>query len=161
MFILHCRKVTILVVGLDKAGKTSSIRGMLKGNTATTLKLVSYLLCSKTENNNWSTCFLLPVLCSSSWCGSRTHPGLHPKWAAGGELPGDVVGCGRIGTVERILEGALWGGPWDHLCGGLQWQAEDKGGQGGSCWPAEATESVGKTLISVIISASYTHYITL
>lgn len=29
--VVICRKVTILVVGLDKAGKTSSIRGMLRG----------------------------------------------------------------------------------------------------------------------------------
>jgi len=31
LYVLH-RKVTLLVVGLDKAGKTSSIRGMLRGN---------------------------------------------------------------------------------------------------------------------------------
>lgn len=31
LFLLHYRKVTILVVGLDKAGKTCAIRGMSKG----------------------------------------------------------------------------------------------------------------------------------
>lgn len=31
LFLFLRRKVTILVVGLDKAGKTASIRGMLRG----------------------------------------------------------------------------------------------------------------------------------
>ena len=42
MYLLLCRKVTILVVGLDKAGKTSSIRGMLRGNS--TFKLNYFLI---------------------------------------------------------------------------------------------------------------------
>ncbi|XP_067455755.1 ADP-ribosylation factor-like protein 13A isoform X1 [Thunnus thynnus] len=41
------RKVTILVVGLDKAGKTSSIRGMLRGNS--TFKLNYFLIVLNVE----------------------------------------------------------------------------------------------------------------
>lgn len=88
---------------------------------------------------------------SPPWCGIRTHSGLHPQWAESGELPGHLVGRWRISRVERSLEGALRRGPRDHLRGGLQWQREDKGGQGGSRWPAETTKSGRKTNISVSV----------
>lgn len=153
--LLVCRKVTILVVGLDKAGKTSSIRGMLRGNTMV-ISTFSKDVVGETAQKN-SQCVSL----SYSWRWSRTHLWLRTQWAQSGELPGDFAGCRRISTVKRSLEGALWRSPWHHLCGGLQWQAADKGRQGSSWWPAETTKSGRKTYISVNMNRTLFSYIFL
>lgn len=67
--ILLCRKVTVLVVGLDKAGKTSSIRGMLRGNSTATRKLIYHLKCSNKEQQQMIyLCFTYcPFQCPMVW----------------------------------------------------------------------------------------------
>lgn len=94
----------------------------------------------------------LPVLLcfSSLCCGPWADPRLRQERAESGELPGYPAGCGRVRGVAWSLEGALRRSSRSDLCGGLQWPAEDEGGQEGPGRPAEGAQSGRKTCISVI-----------
>lgn len=133
------------MVGLDKAGKTSSIRAML-GGTFLNTELWRWW---------WFETAQEPSLCllsSPTPCWDGTYRRLREDPAKDGKLCGYAAGRRRFGRVQRNLEEPVRWSARCHLCGGLQWQTENQGGPWGSGWPFKRTISGRKAPIGVSIT---------